>query len=108
MAVTETGRLEEMLGATFRTVRVAVEVTRQVPIGKLRLERSFRRDGRSVKAVIGRLFDEDDKLVLSADALAIAEADVELDPEQPGMDEPGPADSSPGPRPSTPPGGGGR
>ena len=89
------GRLAEMVDDTFRVVRVAVEVTRPVPVGTLRLERTFRREGRSVKAMIGRLFDSAGKLVLSADALAIAEATLELDPAQPAMDEPSPADSRP-------------
>lgn len=82
-----------MVDDSFRVVRVAIEVTRQVPIGKLRLERSFRRDGRSVKAMTGQLFDEDGKRVLTADALSIAEAELDFDPEQPAMDEPLPADS---------------
>ena len=89
------GRLAEMVDERFRVVRVAIEVTRQVPIGKLRLERSFRREGRSVKAMTGRLFDEEGKLVLSADALAIAEVELGLDPERPPMDEPSPAESKP-------------
>ncbi len=84
-----------MVDGAFRVVRVAVEVTRPVPVGTLRLERAFRREGRSVKAMVGRLFDEEGKLVLSADALAIAEAALDLDPLQPTMDEQGPADSHP-------------
>jgi len=35
------GRLEEMAGDSFRVARVAIEVTRPVPIGTLRLERSL-------------------------------------------------------------------
>jgi hypothetical protein len=89
------GRLAEMVDDSFRVVRVAIEVTRQVPIGRLRLERSFRREGRSVKAIAGRLFDEEGKLVLSADALAIAEVELGLDPERPLMDEPLAGDSKP-------------
>jgi hypothetical protein len=89
------GRLGEMVDDSFRVVRVAIEVTRQVPIGKLRLERAFRREGRSVKAMTGRLYDEEGKLVLAADALAIAEVELGLDPERPPMDEPLPSDSKP-------------
>jgi hypothetical protein len=89
------GRLQEMLDGSFRLVRVAVEVTRQVPIGRLRLERSFRREGRNVKAMIGSLFDDEGKLVLSMDALAIAESELGFDPEQPGMDEALPPDGRP-------------
>jgi hypothetical protein len=84
-----------MVDDSFRIVRVAIEVTRQVPIGRLRLARSFRREGRSVKAMTGRLYDEEGKLVLAADALAIAEAGLELDPEPSPMDEAAPADSKP-------------
>lgn len=89
------GRLAEMVDESFRIVRVAIEVTRPVPVSTLRLERAFRREGRSVKAMTGRLFDQDGKVVLSADALAIAEAPTELDPGQPPMDEPTPANSKP-------------
>lgn len=88
------GRLAEMLEESFRIVRMAIEVTRPVPIGKLRLERSFRRDGRNVKAMMGLLFDEQGKLVMTADALAIAEVDLDADPQPPPMDEPLPADST--------------
>jgi hypothetical protein len=89
------GQLEAMLEPPFRCVRVAVEVTRQVPIGKLRVDRSFRRDGRSVKALTGRLLDDEGSLVLSADVLAIAEASLGFDPMQPAMDEPLPENSAP-------------
>jgi hypothetical protein len=89
------GRLAEMIDESFRVVRVAIEVTRPVPITTLRLERSFRREGRSVRAMTGRLFDDAGKLVLSADALAISEAALDLGPEQPAMDEPTPSDSEP-------------
>jgi len=84
-----------MLDDSFRIMRMAVEVTRQVPIGRLRLERSFRREGRSVKAMVGSLFDEGGKLVLSMDALAIAQADLGIRPAQPDMDEALPTDSRP-------------
>lgn len=87
------GRLAEMLDDSFRIVRMAVEVTRPVPIGKLRLERSFRREGRNVRAMMGLLFDEQGKLVMTADALAIAEVDLDAAIRQPQMDEPLPADS---------------
>ncbi len=89
------GRLAEMVDDSFRIVRVAVEVTRPVPIGTLRLERSFRREGRSVRAMVGRLYDDDGRLVLSADALAIAEAALDFGPVQPAMDEPSPSNSKP-------------
>lgn len=87
------GRLAEMLDESFRIVRMAIEVTRPVPIGKLRLERSFRRDGRNVKAMMGLLFDEQGKLVMTADALAIAEVDLAADIHAPPMDELGPMES---------------
>ena len=89
------GRFDETLDAPFRIVRVAVEVTRQVPIAPLRLEYSVRRDGRTVKALEGRLYDPDGQLVLTADALAIAEEPLDFEPTQPGLDESGPDDSRP-------------
>lgn len=89
------GRLEEMAGDEFRVSRIAVEITRPVPIGKLRLERSIRRDGRTVKALVGQLFDEDSKLVLSAEVLALARAELDLEASQPPMDEGCPEDSHP-------------
>ncbi len=88
------GRLAEMLDDSFRIVRMAVEVTRPVPIGKLRLERSFRREGRMVRAMMGLLFDEQGKLVMTADALAIAELDLDADIQEPPIDEPLPAESA--------------
>lgn len=88
------GRLAEMLEDSFRIVRMAVEVTRPVPIGKLRLERSFRREGRNVRAMMGLLFDEGGKLVMTTDALAIAEVDLDAKPAQPSMTEPLPANST--------------
>ncbi len=87
------GRLEEMAGDGFRIVRVAIEITRPVPIGKLRLERSVRRDGRSVKAIVGRLFDGEDKLVMSAEALALAGTELGIDTARPVMNELLPDDS---------------
>jgi hypothetical protein len=87
------GRLAEMLDGSFRIVRMAIEVTRPVPIGKLRLERSFRREGRNVRAMMGLLFDEQGKLVLTADALAIAEVELDLGHVRPAMDEKSPSDS---------------
>jgi len=89
------GRLESMLDSPFRVVRVAIEVTRQVPIGVLRLERSVRRDGRTVKALQGRLLDEDGRVVLTADALAIAEASLDVDSAMGSMDERAPDESEP-------------
>lgn len=88
------GRLDEMLDDSFRVVRMAIEVTRPVPIGKLRLERSFRREGRSVRAMMGLLFDEQGKLVLTADALAIAQTELDVATIRPTMDEKLPADST--------------
>ena len=88
------GRLEEMAGESFRVARVAIEVTRPVPIGTLRLERSFRREGRSVKVMAGHLFDQDRKLVMSAEALALGIVELDLETERPPMDEPSPADSA--------------
>lgn len=87
------GRLAQMLEEPFEIVRVAIEVIRPVPIGKLRLERSFRRDGRSVRAMTGFLFDEQSRLVLTADALAIAQADLDADMRDRPLDEPSPAHS---------------
>ena len=88
------GRLAEMLDDSFRIVRMAVEVTRPVPVGKLRLERSFRREGRNVRAMMGLLFDERGKLVMTTDALAIAEVPLDAPLRAPLMDEPLPADST--------------
>ena len=88
------GRLAEMLEDSFRIVRMAVEVTRPVPIGKLRLERSFRREGRNVRAMMGLLFDERGKLVMTTDALAIAEVDLDAEHAQPPMTEQLPANST--------------
>jgi hypothetical protein len=87
------GRLEAMVDDGFRVVRVAIEIPRPVPIGKLRLERSLRRDGRSVKVIVGRLFDREGKLVLSAEALALAGVELDVDVERPPMDEPSPDES---------------
>jgi hypothetical protein len=87
------GRLAEMVPKPFRIARMAIEVTRPVPIGKLRLERSFRREGRKVQALMGLLFDEQGKLVMTADALAIAESELDVQPEPPPMDEVGPSES---------------
>jgi hypothetical protein len=88
------GRLEEMAGDGFRVVRVAVEIPRPVPIGKLRLERSVRRDGRSVRAFVGKLFNEEGKLVMSAEALALAAVELDIDAPRPPMDELSPEESS--------------
>ena len=81
-----------MLDPRFRIARMAIEVTRPVPIGKLRLERSFRRQGRNVSAMMGLLFDEQGKLVLTADALAIAETDLDVAMARPTMNEKLPSD----------------
>jgi len=81
------GRLETMLDETFRIVRVSIEIPRPVPVGRLRIERSVRRDGSSVKVLTGRLLDADGKLVLSAEALALAEVELEIEAPQPVMDE---------------------
>jgi hypothetical protein len=89
------GRLAEILGDSFRVVRIAIELTRQVPIGQLRVERSMRRNGRSVRAATGRLFDENGALVLSADALAIAEVALDVAATTPPMDELLPKGSEP-------------
>ena len=89
------GRLQEMAGDAFRIVRVAVEITRPVPIGTLRLERSIRRDGRSVKALVGELFDEEGKLVLAAEALALAGSEIDAEARRPVMDEGRPEDAQP-------------
>ena len=43
----------------------------------------------------GRLFDQNDKLVMSAEALALAMVELDLGTERPQMDEPSPADSTP-------------
>jgi hypothetical protein len=82
-----------MLDPSFRIVRIAVEVVRPVPIDVLRFEPSVRRDGRTVKALRGRLLGADGKVVLTADALAIAEAPLGVDTEPAPMDQPSPDDS---------------
>lgn len=89
------GRLEEMLPPDFRLVRVTVEVTRPVPIGRLRLKCSFRRQGRSVRAVTGRLYDDRDAQVMQADALAIGEVELDVHQDRPPMDERLPEESRP-------------
>jgi hypothetical protein len=81
------GQLEAMCSDAFRVVRVAVEILRPVPIGTLRLERSVRRDGTMVKALTGHLFDGEAKLVIAAEALALAEAELGLEGTAPPMDE---------------------
>lgn len=81
------GRLEAMLPAPFRVVRVSIEIPRPVPIGRLRLERAFRREGNTVKVLTGRLLSEDGKAVLTAEAVALAEAPLEAAIEPPPMDE---------------------
>lgn len=86
------GRIETMLGPPFRVVRVSIEIPRPVPIGQLRIERAIRRDGSAVKVVEGRLFDEQDKLVLSAEVFALAETELEVDAPRPSMDEAVPSD----------------
>ena len=89
------GRLAEALDAPFRVVRVAVELTRPVPIGALRLAHATRRDGRSVKALAGMLNDEANKLLLSAEVLAIAEAADRVEPQPPPIHEPTPEQREP-------------
>ncbi len=89
------GRLEEVAGGGFRLARIAIEIPRPVPIGKLRLERSIRRDGRSVRALVGELYDEENKLVLFAEALALAETELGIEGKRPKMDEKLPAESAP-------------
>lgn len=89
------GRLEEMVDDAFRVVRVSTELPRPVPIGRLRLERSVRRDGRAVKIINGRLFDKEDKLVLSSEALALREVKLDIAASRPPMDEAPPADGAP-------------
>jgi hypothetical protein len=82
-----------MLGDGFRIARVAIEIPRPVPIGTLRLERSVRRDGRSVKVIMGQLFSPEGKLVLSAEVLALAGVELGVDVERPPMDELSPNES---------------
>jgi len=89
------GRLEELLGDAFRVVRVAIELPRPVPIGRLRLETSVRRSGRSVTAVVGQLFDAEGKLVLAAEALALARVELGIPAARPAMDEAPPSESRP-------------
>jgi hypothetical protein len=84
-----------MVDDSFRVVRASIEIVRPVPIGELRLECSFRRDGRAVKVMVGRLFDGDSKLILVAEALALAAVKLDVNPERPALDELPPADSSP-------------
>lgn len=82
-----TGRLEAMLRDAFRVVRVSIEIPRPVPVGKLRLERAVRRDGSSVRILTGRLLNEEGKLVLSAEVLALAIAELDFGADPPPMDE---------------------
>lgn len=89
-----TGRLEAMLGDAFRVVRVSIEIPRPVPVGRLRLERGVRRDGSSVQILTGRVLNDEGKLVLSAEVLALAEAELGLSAEAPSMDEAPPADGT--------------
>jgi hypothetical protein len=87
------GRLASTLDASFRVARVSIEVTREVPIAPLRLEHGVRRDGRTVKALQGRLLDPDGRVVLTADLLAISEAPLDVGPTPTTMDEAGPEES---------------
>jgi hypothetical protein len=81
------GRLEAMLSDEFRVVQVSIEIPRPVPVGKLRLERAVRRDGRRVQILTGRVLNDEGKLVLSAEILALAEAELGLGAQPPPMDE---------------------
>jgi hypothetical protein len=87
------GRLASTLDASFRVVRTAIEVTREVPIAPLRLAHSVRRDGRTVKALEGRLLDPGGRIVLTADLLAIAEAPLDVGHTPAVMDELAPEES---------------
>ncbi len=79
----------------LRVVRVAIEIPRPVPIARLRLETSVRRSGRSVTAIVGQLFDQDGKLVMNAEALALSRAEIGIPAPRPQMDELLPSESSP-------------
>lgn len=81
------GRLETMLSEGFRLVRLSIEIPRPVPVGRLRLVRAFRREGSTVKVLTARLSSDDGKLVLAAEALALAEAELGIEPEQAVMEE---------------------
>lgn len=85
------GRLEAMLDESFRVARVSIEIPRPVPVGRLRLERAVRRDGSSVRILTGRLWNDQGKLVLSAEVLALAEAELDMEAASPPMDEQPPA-----------------
>jgi hypothetical protein len=87
--------LEETVGDALRVVRVAIEIPRPVPIGRLRLETSVRRSGRSVSAIVGQLFDEDDKLVMNAEALALSRVELAIPAPRPPMDELLPSEAAP-------------
>jgi hypothetical protein len=89
------GRLEEIAGDALRVVRVAIEIPRPVPIARLRLETSVRRSGRSVTAIVGQLFDQEGKLVMKAEALALSRAEIGIPAPRPQMDELLPSESSP-------------
>ncbi|MGB8221089.1 MAG: thioesterase family protein [Polyangiales bacterium] len=87
------GRLEEKAGDGFRVVRVDIEFPRPVPIGRLRVEMSVRRSGRSVTAIVGQLFDMEGTLVMTAEALALARVELRIPAARPALDEPLPSDS---------------
>jgi len=88
------GRLEEIAGEPFRVARVAIEIPRPVPIGRLRLETSVRRSGRSVTAIVGRLFDEERKLVMNAEALALSRVELGIPAPRPPFDELPPSEAA--------------
>lgn len=87
------GRLAELAPDAFRVLRVTVEIMRPVPIGRLRVESTVRRDGRAAKVLEGRLWDEDDKLLLFAEALALEQTDLDIATSSPPLDEPHPDQS---------------
>ncbi len=89
------GRMEHLAGDGFRVMRVAVELPRPVPIGRLRLECAVRRNGRTVKVVEGRIIDSDGRVVLVGEALALAGGEVDEPPPPPRMDQTLPEDATP-------------
>lgn len=84
------GRLEALLGPSYRVVRVSVEVTRPVPIGRLALKTSRQRDGRTVKTARAEIADPQGTIVMTIEVLALATAEVGIEPTRPSMNEGGP------------------
>ncbi|MGB5810547.1 MAG: thioesterase family protein, partial [Polyangiales bacterium] len=89
------GRLEAVLGETFRVVRLHVEIVRPIPLGELTLRTEIRREGRTVRAASAHITDPGGNVVMTSDALAIAVQELDLDLDPPPLDEAGPDDATP-------------